>query len=133
MRRLSESLTLIVLAGAMIAGCVPASSGGELPGADTLAIFHNGTGPMCMEALAWLDTVEAEYPNLVVEEYLTTDPAGLDLFRQVAEEYGQSQGVSTSFGYLPVIIFRGQAFSGFNADIQADLEALVATSNAASA
>lgn len=88
-------------------------------------VFHNNSGPMCLSALAWLDAIQSEYPGLVIEEHLTTEPTGLTLFMQLKTQYGQSQGVSTSFGYLPVIILGGQAFSGFNDEIQQSLTALL--------
>lgn len=92
---------------------------------DALLIFHNGTGPMCIKALEWLAAVKAEHPDLVVEEHLTTDLSSLLLLEQLKAEYGQSNGVSTTFGYLPLIFFRGQAFSGFNDEIQQSLAGLI--------
>ncbi len=60
-----------------------------------------------LDALAWLETMQTEYPDLVVQEYLTTtgkrfDPGRLKL------QYGQSQGVSTTFQYLPIIFYRAR-------------------------
>ena len=99
---------------------------------NALLIFHNGTGPMCIEALEWLATMQTERPGLVVEEHLTTDVAGLALLGQLTLQYGQSQGVSTTFGYLPIIFFKGQAFSGFNDKIQQSLAGLIESMNAPS-
>lgn len=95
------------------------------PSENTVVIFHNGTGPMCIAALAWLDTMRSEHTDLAIEERLTTDLDDLALLGQLTLQYGQSQGVSTTFGYLPIIFFKGQAFSGFNDEIQQSLEGLI--------
>ncbi len=88
-------------------------------------IFHNGMGSMCLDALDWLADVQSAHPDLVIEEHLTTDSAGLAYFQELTAQYEQSQGVSTSFGYLPVIFFQGQAFSGFNDQVQQALAGLI--------
>lgn len=106
-----------------VAGCTGNSV--ELPSEDTLVIFHNGSGPMCLEALDWLGAMQSQHPDLVVEEHLTTDPANLLLLAQMKPLYSGSQGVSTTFGYLPIIFFKGQAFSGFNDEVQNALTALI--------
>jgi hypothetical protein len=92
---------------------------------ETLLIFHNNTGPMCMVALAWLEDAQEQYPTLVVEEHLTTDADEADLLDRLADPYPASEGVSTSFQYLPIIFFKGRAFSGFDDEVQATLEALL--------
>jgi hypothetical protein len=106
-----------------VGGCP--ESAVELPSEDTLVIFHNGSGPMCLEATDWLATIQPEHPDLVVEEHLTTNPANLLLLAQMKPLYGQSQGVSTTFAYLPIIFFKGQAFSGFNDEVKNALTALI--------
>lgn len=126
MKRLIAGLALAALTWTAIAGCIPTPSGNNPSGEKTLLIFHNGSGPMCLEALAWLATMQSEHLDLIVQEYLTTDPAGLAFLNQLKAQYGQSQGVSTSFGYLPVIFFGGQAFSGFNDDVRQGLTGLIA-------
>lgn len=117
--------------GALVCGCTPAPPG-DLPGEDTLVIFHNGSGPMCLDALAWLETMRAEHPDLVVQEYLTTNAANLTILADRKSQYDQSQGVSTTFGYLPIIFYRGEAFSGFNEDIQTSLGDLIESAEASS-
>lgn len=97
---------------------------------NTLLVFHNGTGPMCIEALNWLAGIQAEEPDLVVEQHLTTDPASLALLGQLRLQYGQSQGVSTSFEYLPFIFFRGEAFSGFSEGVKQSLTWLIESMDA---
>ncbi len=110
-----------------VCGCPAAVQDSTNPNA--LLIFHNGTGPMCTAALGWLARMRTDHPDLVVEEHLTTDAAGLALLGQLRLQYAESQGVSTAFGYLPIIFFKGQAFSGFNDGIQQSLEGLIESMN----
>jgi hypothetical protein len=84
---------------------------------DTLLIFHNNSGPMCLAALAWLDGAQSDHPALVVEERLTYEAGVRDLLVQLEGQYQTSQGVSTSFEYLPIVFFKEQAFSGFDNEI----------------
>jgi hypothetical protein len=79
---------------------------------------------MCLAALGWLDSVAPEHPTVVVEEHLTYEPGERDLLVELEAQFQASQGVSTSFGYLPIMFFRGQAFSGFNDEIALALLAL---------
>lgn len=118
-------LLILVCTGLIvtISGCPGGAV--ELPSEDTLVIFHNGGGPMCMEALDWLAAMQSQHPDLVVEEHLTTNPANLPLLAQMKALYGPSQGVSTTFGYLPIVFSSGQAFSGFNDEVQNALAALI--------
>lgn len=112
----------------MGASCAPNTS--DQSGEDALIIFHNGTGSGCLAALEWLTGMQSEHPDLVVEEYLVTDFANYLLLNQMKALYGQSQGVSTTFGYLPIIFYKGQAFSGFNDEVQNALAALIETTEA---
>lgn len=89
-----------------------------------LLIFQNNSGPMCLAALAWLEDLQQIHPALVVEQHLTTAPAGRDLLLALEAQYPGSEGVSDSFAYLPIIFFQGHAYSGFNDAISQSLEAL---------
>ncbi len=93
--------------------------------ADTLLIFHNGGGPMCLAALEWLEEAQAGHAALIVEEHLTTDAGEIDLLHRLEDEYPGSEGVSATFGYLPIIFFQNRAFSGFNDEVKASLDALL--------
>jgi hypothetical protein len=92
---------------------------------DTLLIFHNNAGPMCLAALEWLEEAQADHAALIVEEHLTTESGEIDLLHRLEDEYPGSEGVSTTFGYLPIIFFKDRAFSGFNDEVKAALDALV--------
>ena len=79
----------------------------------SVIIFHNGVGEMCLEALDFFEDNSIEYT-----EYLTTD----DDFDTKLSEYKEkvdyvSSGVSTTFGYYPMIFIGDKAFSGFNNEI----------------
>ena len=87
---------------------------GENIYSDELVVFHNGTGPMCLEALEFFSENDIEYI-----EYLTTDSNFSERLSEYRSEYGDvSEGVSTSFGYYPIIFYKDRAFSGFNDDIR---------------
>jgi len=81
-----------------------------------ILMFHNGKGPMCLEAVSFLETID--YPS---EQVLTTDP---DFSQRLATEkakFEQSEGVSDSFGYYPIIFVGDRAFSGFNEEIKDEI------------
>jgi hypothetical protein len=85
-----------------------------------LVMFHNGSGPMCLEAIDFFEENDMEYI-----EYLTTDEDFQDKLNLYMEEYdNQSEGISTSFGYYPMIFFKDKAFSGFNESIGMTLKNL---------
>lgn len=125
---------LLLCLAAVISGCAPQPEPApeERP-VMTLTIFHNGTGPMCVEALDYLATMTARHGNLRVEEHLTTEPASLALLQQMRSQFAASEGVSASFGYLPVIFFGERAFSGFNAGVRQALDAAIEAASASPA
>jgi hypothetical protein len=111
--------------------CIPVD--GEDDGETyTLVIFHNNSGPMCLAALDWLDSMEPEHPALVVEEHLTYEAGETELLTQLEAQFQTSQGVSTSFTYLPIVFFEEQAFSGFNDGVAEMLEELLLSAESAS-
>jgi hypothetical protein len=120
----------IILAGftaaLLLGGCPASSNRADTPDPDTLLIFHNNTGPMCLAALDWLAGVQAAHPAVTIEEHLTYEPGETARLLQFERLHAASRGVSESFEYLPIIFFRGQAFSGFNDEVAQTLEALLA-------
>jgi hypothetical protein len=99
--------------------CLPDSTG------EPLLFFQNNSGTMCLAAVNWLDGVRSDYPTLVIDEHLTYEPGESELLAQLQAQFQTSQGVSTSFEYLPIIFFQGQAFSGFNDEVAQMLEELL--------
>ncbi len=123
--------TMMACACVTLAGCGPAPAPhGTPPDPDKLHIFHNNRGPMCLDAVAWLDAMQVQYPDLEVEEHLSDDPTEQELLDQWKSHFDGSQGISTSFGFLPIIFYGGEAFSGFNDQIAQDLETLIASAQA---
>ncbi len=84
----------------------------------TLLMFHNNAGSMCLEALDWFNSIVEDYPTLKVEEHLTTEDGEVALMYELEAEFSASQGVSTTFGYLPIMFYQDQAFSGFNDEVR---------------
>lgn len=82
-----------------------------------IVMFHNGRGPMCREAKAFLDSLD--YP---VEEHLTEEPNFLPMLERYQAPHGQSEGVSAGFEHFPIIFINGRAFSGFNDAVKAAIE-----------
>ena len=80
---------------------------------ETVIMFHNDAGPMCVEALEFF-----EEHGIPVEEHLTTDEDFSFELDEYREEFnGVSEGVSNSFEYYPMIFIGGRAFSGFDSEV----------------
>lgn len=124
-------LAVVVLASFMLGGCPSATTPTDAPDPDVLHMFHNNSGPMCLDALEWLAELCAAHPALTVAEHLTYEAGEADRLARFAARHVTSQGVSDSFAYLPIIFFQGQAFSGFNDEVAQTLEALLATAESA--
>lgn len=96
-----------------------------VPGAPTvgnrIVFFHNGRGPMCLDFLDFLATID--YPR---EEHLITEPGFWETMDALTKEFGRSEGVSESFGYFPIIFVKHKAYSGFNAWVRDQILALIA-------
>ena len=85
---------------------------------DKLVIFHNGKGPMCKEALAFIAGLD--YP---VEEHLVGERDFLPMLERYGARFTKSEGVSDAFEFFPIIFIEGRAFSGFDAGVRAAIEA----------
>ncbi len=93
---------------------VPLAQLENLPDAGRkLVIFHNGKGSMCTEAKRFLDGLS--YP---VEEHLNTEKDFLKLLESYRAKYPGSLGLSADYGYFPIIIVGGKAYSGFDENIK---------------
>jgi hypothetical protein len=85
-----------------------------------VVIFHNNTGPMCLEALEFFST-----NNITYKEYLTTEAnfyASLNNYKNLSPT---SEGVSSDYGYYPFIFVKGKSFSGFNDEVEASILELI--------
>jgi hypothetical protein len=98
------------------------SNGNESPDyvGGKIVMYHNGQGPMCLEAMDFLETID--YP---VEQHLTTEPGFYQDLGELKEVYNNSSGVSDSFGYYPIIFVKDRAFSGFNEQIKTEIQELI--------
>jgi hypothetical protein len=85
---------------------------------EKLVIFHNGKGPMCKEAQAFL--ADLDYP---VEEHLTDEKSFYALLDRYRIQFPQSEGISDAYAYFPIIFLKDRAFSGFDKSVRTALEA----------
>ena len=85
-----------------------------------IVIFHNGTGPMCLEALEYFDSMDYAYT-----EHLNTEDDFFTVYEQYKEPFDSSEGVSESFGYYPIIFIEERAFSGFNDEVKSEIDELM--------
>lgn len=80
---------------------------------DKIMMFHNGQGPMCLEALDFMTTLD--YP---IEQYIEGQAGYNEAFSQVRAEFSSSEGIHPLFGYYPMIFVKDRAFSGFNESVE---------------
>jgi len=81
-----------------------------------IVVFHNGKGEMCLEALEFFETI-----NYPIEEHLNTEQGFRDSLNELKSNFEESEGVSGSFGYYPIIFIKNRAFSGFNDYIESEI------------
>ncbi len=77
-----------------------------------VVVFHNGTGPMCIEMEEFFQENNIEY-----EEHLTTDTDFGTQLNAYKGNISKSEGISDSYGYYPIIFVEGKAYSGFSEEI----------------
>ena len=70
---------------------------------------------MWIEAVDFLKTIN--YPS---EQVLTTEPDFSQRLAAGKEKFTQSEGVSGSFGFYPIIFIKNRVFSGFNEQIKSE-------------
>lgn len=87
-----------------------------------LIMFHNGKGPMCLDQLEFLDDIKKECPSLIIEEYLTIEASNLNILYNMESQYENSEGVSDSFGFLPITFINNHAYSGFDRQVEKSLK-----------
>ncbi len=94
---------------------MPSEGDGSRPeeNEEKIVMFHNNKGSMCLEALSFFE--EQSYP---VEEHLTTESDFSEELQSYKSNYEESEGVSTSFGYYPIIFVGEKAYSGFNEEVK---------------
>jgi hypothetical protein len=96
---------------------VPLDELEDLPEVGTkMVIFHNGSGPMCLDMMDFLETID--YP---IEEHLNTESGFNELLESYKLTYKTSTGESEEFGFYPIIFIEDKAYSGFNDDIKEEI------------
>ena len=100
---------------------LPVTFSSEVKESGKIIMFHNGRGPMCLEQLRFLEGLKPQYPSLVIEEHLTTEQSTREILNKLKSRYDKSEGVSESFGYLPITFVNNHAYSGFNQEIKEKL------------
>ncbi len=84
---------------------------------EKLVMFHNGLGPMCKDAQAFLAGLD--YP---IEEHLSDEKNFHSLLDRYRIQFPQSEGVSDAYEYFPIIFLKDRAFSGFDKNVKAAIE-----------
>lgn len=79
---------------------------------EEIVMFHNNSGSMCLEALDFFEDNGIEYI-----QYLNTDSDYASKISAYKSNVPTSEGVSTTFGYYPMIFIGDKAYSGFNEEI----------------
>ena len=126
------SVATWAIGSVLLGSCATQPYANDVSDVDALLIFHNNSGPMCLAALEWLDATRSEHPALVIEEHLTYEAGETELLAELEAQFQMSQGVSTSFEYLPIMFFQEQAFSGFDDEISEALQELLLSAESAS-
>jgi len=80
---------------------------------EKILMFHNGQGPMCLEAKEFFEKI-----NHPFEEHLNTEKHFVSLLDGYRAQYPQSEGVSTDYEYYPIIFFNDHAYSGFDDTVE---------------
>lgn len=83
---------------------------------EELTVFHNNQGSMCLELLEFL-----KRNNIEFEEHLTTDTDFVSQLNAHKVKNSSSEGVSSTYGYYPIIFINERSFSGFDEEIQNEL------------
>lgn len=89
----------------------------ELNTQNKIVFFHNGQGEMCLEFLEFIKTI-----NYTIEEHLNTEENFYRTLQNYVDVFGKSEGVSNSFEYFPIIFINNKSYSGFNEEIQKEIE-----------
>lgn len=85
-----------------------------------IVIFHNGTGPMCIEALEYFDNMGYEYT-----EYLNSEEDFYTILDSYQSNFEESEGISQTFGFYPIIFVEDRAFSGFDDEVKDEIDKLM--------
>ncbi len=86
-----------------------------------LIMIHNDQGSMCVNQLKFLEDLKPQYSSLIIEEHLTTEQGTMEILKELKANYTASEGISKTFGYLPITFINNHAYSGFNREVRGKL------------
>lgn len=81
-----------------------------------IIVFHNGKGPMCLEFLNFIKTID--YP---IEEITDSEEDFSEKLAEIKSNHNSTEGIHPLFGYYPLIFIKDRVFSGFNESIQSEI------------
>lgn len=79
---------------------------------EEVVVFHNNTGPMCIEALNFFSE-----NNIKIKQYINTENDYYKMLGVYQKKVPISQGFSNDFQYFPFIFVGDKAYSGFSQQI----------------
>lgn len=79
---------------------------------ESVVIFSNGTGPMCLEAEDFMSNNNVDYTL-----YLTSDSDFQEKLGEHRQGFNVTEGLSGNWEYYPYVFVNGHVFSGFNDEI----------------
>ncbi len=81
-----------------------------------IMVFHNGEGPMCLEFLDFIKSI-----NYPVEQFTDSEANFTEKLNKIKSNYSSSEGIHPLFGYYPLIFIKDRVFSGFNESIRDEI------------
>jgi hypothetical protein len=81
-----------------------------------IIVFHNGKGPMCLDFLDFIKSI-----NYPVEQFIDSEVNFSDKLTEVKSNFSSSEGLHPLFGYYPLIFIKDRVFSGFNESIKNEI------------
>ena len=76
---------------------------------------------MCVNQLKFLEELKPQYLSLIIVEHLTTEQGTMEILRELKASYSASEGISKTFGFLPITFINDHAYSGFNREVEEKL------------
>lgn len=81
-----------------------------------IIVFHNGEGPMCLEFLDFIKTI-----NYPIEQVIDSEENYQQKLNETKLHFSSTEGIHPLFGYYPLIFIKDRAFSGFNESVKTEI------------
>jgi len=117
MRIRVRNILLVAVLYVLLAPKIVFSSDSYQEGPVEINFFYSTTCPHCAKEKAFLDELEAEYPEVVVNRYEAS--SNRDLLAQFYEDYEVPQDM---WGYVPVSFVGERYWIGFGSDIGQEIK-----------